>query len=118
MLVRMDPDCFGEDNWKSSIRDLVKVPGDYHDLAVRTPIEEADIVYTDTNGKFLAWLKQQDTRGLLDWLNLPTDRPRTYYIEVKTTTLECDAIFHMSTPQFKRVSWTERELHFHVFADT
>ena len=109
MLRHMDPQGFVRDNWESSIRHLVTVHPNYKDLGHRTQIEEADIVYVDTNGKFLAWLQQQDTRGLLDWLTKPVGQPRKYFIEVKTTTLECDAIFHMSTPQFERVSRTERE---------
>lgn len=103
-LLRVDPEGFGRGNWESSIRHLVKVHPKYKDMTRNTLIEEADITYVDTEGKLLNWLLQQNPIGMLDWLNEPTETPRKYFIEVKTTTKGRDEGFHMSRPQYERVS--------------
>jgi hypothetical protein len=100
----VDPGGFSLDNWESSIRHLVNVHPRYEDIERKTRIEKADIIYVDTEEKLLDWLLQQNPIGLVDWLRRPTETPRKYFIEVKTTTKGRDEVFHMSRAQYKRVS--------------
>ena len=74
---------FGLKNWKSAVRDRVKIHADYHDLEKdndRSAI--ADIEYLDYSGRLTQFLTQKGhlAQGLWD-----SERP-LYHIEVKTTT--------------------------------
>ena len=74
---------FGLENWKSEIRDRVKIHADYHDLEKyndRSAI--ADIEYLDDSGTLTRFLIQKGhlAKGL--WVS---ERP-LYHIEIKTTT--------------------------------
>ena len=74
---------FGLENWKSEIRDRVKIHADYHDLEKyngRSAI--ADIEYLDDSGTLTRFLNQKGhlAQGLWD-----SERP-LYHIEIKTTT--------------------------------
>lgn len=100
-----------ENNWLSTIRHEVKVHEKYENMPDRSPdlptgskTEPADIVYEDTTGKFLEFLQNEDSVGVQDWLRAFPLMKRKYYIEVKTTTRDCDTVFHMSKGQHTRVS--------------
>ena len=74
---------FGLENWKSEIRDRVKIHAGYHDLEKyndRSAI--ADIEYLDDSGTLTRFLTQKGhlAHGLWD-----RERP-LYHIEIKTTT--------------------------------
>ena len=74
---------FDLENWKSAIRDRVKIHADYHDLEKdndRSAI--ADIEYLDCSGRLTQFLTQKRhlAQGLWD-----SEKP-LYHIEVKTTT--------------------------------
>ena len=74
---------FGLENWKSEIRDRVKILAEYHDLETyndRSAI--ADIEYLDASGNLtrLLTLKGHLAHGLWE-----SERP-LYHIEIKTTT--------------------------------
>lgn len=82
-LKGLDLPRFGFENWKSEIRDRVKIHVDYHDLDKyndRSAI--ADFEYLDDSGKLTRFLIQRGhlPRGLWD-----SERP-LYHIEIKTTT--------------------------------
>ena len=82
-LKGLDLPRFNLDNWKSEIRDRVKIHADYHDVEKyndRSAI--ADIEYLDDTGTLTRFLKQKGhlTQGLWD-----SERP-LYHIEIKTTT--------------------------------
>lgn len=61
-------------------------------------VETADIVYPDTSSSLTSILVDA---GYLDeeWVGTHP----TYYVEVKTTTGECDGAFFMSRAQYRRV---------------
>ena len=92
---------FGLDNWKSAIRDRVKIHADYHDLEKdndRNAI--ADIEYLDYSGRFTQFLTRKGhlAQGLCD-----SERP-LYHIEVKTTTSsDWQEPFFMSKHQKRHV---------------
>ena len=74
---------FNLENWKSEIRDRVKIHADYHEVEKyndRSAI--ADIEYLDDSGTLTRFLKQKGhlAQGLWD-----SERP-LYHIEIKTTT--------------------------------
>ena len=74
---------FGLDNWKSEIRDRVKIHADYHDLEKyndRSAI--ADIEYLDDSGTLTQFLIQKGHLAHGLWHN---EKP-LYHIEIKTTT--------------------------------
>ena len=74
---------FGLDNWKSAIRDRVKIHADYHDLEkVNDRSAIADIEYLDNSGRLTQFLTQKGhlAQGLCD-----SETP-LYHIEIKTTT--------------------------------
>lgn len=74
---------FGLENWKSEIRDRVKIHADYHDLDKyndRTAI--ADFEYLDDSGRLTQFLKR---KGHLAKEFSDSGRP-LYHIEIKTTT--------------------------------
>lgn len=90
---------FTRENWRSTIRRYVTGHPDYADMQNWCGIETADIVYEDKEGTLTEKLVEAD--------NLPSGyrgcRPR-YYIEVKTTPGPWDTPFHMSHPQYEKVS--------------
>ena len=92
---------FGIENWKSEIRDRVKIHANYHDLEKdnnRSAI--ADIEYLDDSGRLTQLLIQKGhlARGLWD-----IERP-LYHIEVKTTTsIDWQEPFFMSKAQERHV---------------
>jgi hypothetical protein len=85
--------------WKSTIRFFVSVHPRYVDLTSWTGSETADIVYSDTLSEFTAWLID---RGYFE-NDVWSGATPTYYIEVKTTTGNCDEAFYMSDSQYRRV---------------
>ncbi|KAF7182145.1 hypothetical protein CNMCM7691_001533 [Aspergillus felis] len=105
LLASSDLPEFSHDNWRSTIRKHISVHPDYHDLAPWYGFETADIVYRDTSSVL--------TTTLIDAGYLPHARWHgsnpTYYIEVKTTTAECDSAFFMSKSQYRRMQtmWTD-----------
>jgi len=114
---------FNENNWLSTIRHEIKVHEKYENMPDRSPdlpvgskAEPADILYEDTTGKFLDFLEHEDSVGIEPWLRALPMIKRKYYIEVKTTTRDCDAVFHMSKGQHTRVS-TNIPFHFVFVAD-
>lgn len=80
------------------------MPDESPDLPAGSRAEPADIVYADSHGHFAKFLETQDCVGLEGWLSTPPAPKRKYFIEVKTTTQGCDAVFHMSKGQYSRVS--------------
>jgi hypothetical protein len=62
--------------------------------------ETADITYKDTTGTLTTFLIDKGYLLSHVWENA---RPM-YYLEVKTTTQDCDSRFFMSKSQYKRVS--------------
>ena len=81
------------------------MPDTSPDLPAGSRAEPADIVYADPHGDFLRFLETQDCVGLEPWIKSSVTRSRKYFIEVKTTTQNCDAVFHMSKAQHSRVSF-------------
>ena len=74
---------FNLDNWKSEIRDRVKIHADYHGVEkYKDRRAIADIEYLDHSGTLTKFLKQKGhlAQGLCD-----SERP-LYHIEIKTTT--------------------------------
>lgn len=74
---------FGLENWKSEIRDRVKIHAEYHDLEKyndRSAI--ADFEYLDHSGTLTRFLIQKGHLALGLWVS---ERP-LYHIEIKTTT--------------------------------
>ena len=92
---------FGLENWKSKIRDRVKIHADYHDLEKdndRGAI--ADIEYLDDSRRLTQFLTQKGhlAQGLWD-----SERP-LYHIEIKTTTSsDWQEPFFMSKAQERHV---------------
>ena len=82
-LKRLGLSRFGLENWKSEIRDRVKIHAEYHDLDKyndRSAI--ADFEYLDESRRLTQFLTQKGhlAQGLWD-----SERP-LYHIEIKTTT--------------------------------
>ena len=100
-LKGLDLPRFGLENWKSGIRDRVKIHADYRDLEKdndRSAI--ADIEYLDYSHRFTQFLiqKRHLVQGLWD-----NERP-LYHIEVKTTTSsDWQEPFFMSKAQERHV---------------
>lgn len=89
---------FTRANWQSTIRNHVSVHSDYQDMRPWHGVETADIVYPDTSSSLTSILVE--TGHLTEeWAGMHP----TYYVEVKTTTGECDAAFFMSRAQYMRV---------------
>ncbi|KAJ5809606.1 uncharacterized protein N7503_001824 [Penicillium pulvis] len=98
-LLQLDLPGFSRSNWRSTIRKNVIVHPDYQNLAPWNGSETADIVYYDSDSVL--------TSILINEGHLPGS-PRnnitpTYYIEVKTTTSECETPFFMSNSQYVRM---------------
>lgn len=74
---------FNLDNWKSEIRDRVKIHEDYQDLKkYHGPCGIADIEYLDGSGTLTRFLKQKGHLAQGWW----DKKGPLYHIEVKTTT--------------------------------
>ena len=92
---------FDFENWRSEIRDRVKIHADYHEVEKyndRSAI--ADIEYLDESGTLTRFLSQKGhlAQGLWD-----TERP-LYHIEIKTTTSsDWQEPFFMSKAQERHV---------------
>ena len=74
---------FNLENWKSEIRDRVKIHADYHDVEKYNDRRAiADIEYMDDSGTLTRFLKQKGhlAQGLWD------SERHLYHIEIKTTT--------------------------------
>lgn len=68
--------------------------------------ETADLVYTDRSGAFTKYLRQECV-GMFPFEGRDfAARPVEYYLEVKTSVHDYDAVFYMSHGQYKRVSAT------------
>ena len=82
-LKGLDLPRFGLENWKSEIRDRVKIHTDYHNVEKygdRSAI--ADLEYLDDSGTLTRFLIH---KGYLGWSLWDCKRP-LYHIEIKTTT--------------------------------
>jgi len=92
---------FGLENWKSAIRDRVKIHADYHGLEKdndRSAI--ADIEYLDDSRKLTQFLTQKGHLAQGFW---DSERP-LYHIEIKTTTSsDWQEPFFMSKAQERHV---------------
>jgi hypothetical protein len=71
----------------------------YRDMGPWIGAETADITFIDVGGSFTSLMIQW---GYLDERVWSGAHPR-YYIEVKTTTRECNERFFMSNSQYLRV---------------
>lgn len=92
---------FGLENWKSAIRDRVKLHADYHDIEKNNDRRAlADIEYVDESHRFTQFLTQ---RGHLAPTLSDSDKP-LYHIEVKATpSSDWQEPFFMSKAQERHV---------------
>ncbi len=90
---------FGRHNWKSTIRKEVIIHPKYSDMMAWFGPETADITYKDVGSSFTTLLIQG---GYLDEAVWRGARPQ-YFIEVKSTTGECNDRFFMNNSQYLRV---------------
>lgn len=94
---------FDLENWKSAIRDRVKLHGVYYNIKKSKDRRAiADIEYLDKSHKLTQYLTQ---RGHLAQPLSYSEKP-LYHIEVKTTTLDWREPFYMSKAQERHVSIT------------
>ena len=100
MLLHLQLPGFTRDNWKSNVRGEVKIHRKYSDMESWKGAETADITYNDIHGNFTRLLIDKGYLPSAVWQNA---RP-FYYLEVKTTTKECNTRFFMSKSQYQRVS--------------
>jgi len=77
----------------------VTIHDDYSDLEPWKGAETADITYNDTKGEFTRLLIDHEYLDGAVWVNAT---PK-YFLEVKTTTKQCDTRFFLSRSQYKRV---------------
>jgi hypothetical protein len=96
---------FNRDNWKSTIRSEVCVHEKYRDMPIWTGPETADIVYWDEGQEYIL---SEILAPYLPRESLQQGARIKYYLEVKTTTGECETRFFMSKAQVRRVSWPRR----------
>lgn len=96
-LLRFLPN-FDASNWRSTIREEVRVHPGYKDLEPWNGIETADIVYHDIENELgrAHHNSGYQFEGLLDGIR--------FDIEVKSTTGRCEDTFYMSGSQYQRVS--------------
>jgi hypothetical protein len=100
MLLRLELSNFNIGNWRSTIRNQVKVHEKYQSMAPWVGGETADIVYEDSNGEFRDFLMDHQHAR---FENRPSDSAK-YYVEVKSTIKSCHDRFFVSDAQYKRVS--------------
>ncbi|KAJ5564354.1 hypothetical protein N7513_000596 [Penicillium frequentans] len=98
-LLQLDLPGFSRLNWKSTIRKNVNVHPDYHNIAPWNGFETADIVYHDSDSVLTSILINEGYLSGSPRINFTP----TYYIEVKTTTAECETPFFMSNSQYMRM---------------
>ncbi|KAK8009461.1 hypothetical protein PG991_012012 [Apiospora marii] len=90
---------FSRSNWQSTIRRYVTVHPEYRAMPPWLGRETSDLVYRDTEGALTDCLID---RGFLDQQEWAGKRPQ-YFLEVKTTTSNCDTPFYMSKAQYRRM---------------
>ncbi|KAK7921595.1 hypothetical protein PG985_009617 [Apiospora marii] len=90
---------FSRSNWQSTIRRYVTVHPEYRAMPPWLGRETSDLVYSDTEGALTDCLID---RGFLDQQEWAGKRPQ-YFLEVKTTTSNCDTPFYMSKAQYRRM---------------
>ncbi|KAH8704617.1 hypothetical protein GQ44DRAFT_819393 [Phaeosphaeriaceae sp. PMI808] len=97
---------FTEDNWRSTIRGELAGHSNFATLTPWHGRETADMVYTDSTGTFTGWLRDNSEGDfpiqISETRNFRT-APIEYYLEVKSTTRECNTRFYMSGSQYKRM---------------
>ncbi|PVH80366.1 hypothetical protein DL98DRAFT_628772 [Cadophora sp. DSE1049] len=98
ILSNLSLPLFSRENWASTIRHEVTVHEKYRDMAPWTSRETADITYDDDNGAFTSILVD---KGYLEeyWRG---STPQ-YFIEIKTTTGDCNDRFFLSNSQYARM---------------
>lgn len=100
---------FTIDNWRSSIRDYVKVLPDYQDVPKWDGFEVSDVMYEGHSLQLMHILLKNSVSPAPAWLDdlataLPTTAsgsPVNYHIEVKTTSGPRSTPFFMSKYQYK-----------------
>lgn len=90
---------FGRHDWKSTIRKEVTIHPKYRDMVPWNGAETADITFKDVSSAFTSLLIQTGHLEEQVWRGA---RPH-YFIEVKTTTGDCNDRFFMSNSQYLRV---------------
>ncbi|KAL7624644.1 hypothetical protein AAE478_006214 [Parahypoxylon ruwenzoriense] len=99
LFVSRPPPGFGRQNWKSNIRKYVTAHPEYADMEPWRGQETSDITYCDYDSTLTDVLIDKDYLARDVWGG---KRPN-YFIEVKTTTMSCDAPFFMSKAQYRRM---------------
>ncbi|KAF1822941.1 uncharacterized protein K489DRAFT_319943 [Dissoconium aciculare CBS 342.82] len=102
LLERLNLSCWsqGRNNWQSKIRGRVRLHPDYADIEDWPGGREtADIVYSDARGDFTNLLIDSGYLERQRWSGATPE----YFIEVKTTTSDCQTPFYMSKFQYKRM---------------
>ena len=97
LLSQLLPD-FDLRHWKSTVREYVRVHDKYRDLDPWNGTETADITYDDINNDLSRLLDEKGHQVPCD-----QDRGPKFYIEVKTTTGDCDEPFYVSGAQYRLV---------------
>jgi hypothetical protein len=91
---------FNIGDWQSKIRQYASSHADHIGLRNWDVKETSDIVYEDVKGVFTTFIIDKGYLSKADYQG----RTPMYYIEVKTTTVQCKTPFFVSKGQFKRVS--------------
>jgi hypothetical protein len=99
LLSTLSLPAFNSANWQSRIRDRVCVHDKYADLTPWRGRETADLTYEDTEGAFTQLLMERGYLASGSVIAAPK-----YYLEVKTTTSNCEEAFYMSDNQYRMVS--------------
>ena len=100
ILLGLDLEAFGLDNWQSTIRHYVKVHPKYGSIANWYGQETADLTYNDINGDLTRILIRG---GHLDQDVWQTAKPK-YFFEVKATPKDLSDTLFVSESQNQRVS--------------
>ena len=88
------------DDWKSNMRKHVTGHPKYQDMEPWSGKETSDITHIDDEGVLTNIFVE---KGYLERSVWADERPE-YFIEVKTTNMDCEAPFFMSKAQYHRVS--------------
>jgi hypothetical protein len=113
LLSKLGLPGWSRENWQSTIRTYVRAHPQYSGIE-RWPFREtADLVYNDEQGRLTEVLIDSGYLARDEWQQA---RPR-YFLEVKTTTGECDMPFYMSGNQYRLVSPNFSSLFFYFFAN-
>ncbi|KAH7070360.1 hypothetical protein BKA63DRAFT_605622 [Paraphoma chrysanthemicola] len=97
---------FNESNWPSTIRSELIGHYGFQNLTAWHGRETSDLVYTDTDGAFTKFLRQNCEGGFPPGIFQTRDlrtSPIEYYLEVKSTTGPCGTRFYMSGKQYDRM---------------